>query len=62
MWWGFGLLAFGASLFTWIAVSLLAIQPMPVLPLLFQLILTVALFPGIAWILMQAQRLTLKRT
>lgn len=56
MWMGFGLVAAMASCITWIAVSVVGWHANPVLPLAFQLILTFALFPGVAWILMQTQR------
>jgi rod shape-determining protein MreD len=56
MWWGFGLVAAGASVVIWCAVSVLSWHVNPVLPLFFQFVLTLALFPTVAWLLMQVHR------
>jgi len=60
MWLTFALVALGAQLFAWILASALAglvIQPRPAL---FQVLMTIAVYPCLAWIFAQAQRSILR--
>ncbi|HEX9646634.1 MAG TPA: rod shape-determining protein MreD [Alphaproteobacteria bacterium] len=55
-WLGFAVIGTGAVALWWLAASALALRPMPISPSLFQAILTVALYPVIAWPLGTVQR------
>jgi rod shape-determining protein MreD len=60
MWLIFALVAFGAQLFAWMLASALAgmvIQPRPAM---FQVLMTIAVYPCLAWIFAQAQRSILR--
>ena len=48
-WFGFAMIGSGAVALSWLVASLLALEPMPVRPALFQAILTVGLYPVVAW-------------
>lgn len=59
-WWAFGLLAAGAIGMAWLLVSMLlgaAIDPMPVV---FQYLLTLGIFPALTWLLARTQMAFLK--
>lgn len=61
LWWSFMLVAAGVALMSWVLVALLVgtlIDPRPVIA---QYLLTLALFPGLTWVLVRAQRAFLKQ-
>jgi rod shape-determining protein MreD len=45
LWWGFGLVALGASMVIWTLSAALALAPLDPRPALFQAAMTTALFP-----------------
>ena len=56
MWWGFMLIALGTAAVTWVIVSALFGTVVNPLPALFQLLLTLALFPPFTWLFIRAQQ------
>ncbi|MGB8273741.1 MAG: rod shape-determining protein MreD [Alphaproteobacteria bacterium] len=56
MWWGFLLVAAGALSATWVMVSALRGAVIDPSPVLLELVMTLALFPFVTWILVRAQR------
>ena len=61
MWLGFAVVAPGAALMGWILASLYHGAIVGIVPALFQLLLTVALFPCVAWLLAAVQRVFLRQ-
>jgi rod shape-determining protein MreD len=61
LWWGFGLIALGNGVLRWWLSALLAHQPLPVSGGLFQILVTIALFPPLAGLLMIIHRFFLQR-
>jgi rod shape-determining protein MreD len=48
-WFGFALVGSGAVALSWLIASVLALAPMPLRPALFQGLLTIGLYPVVAW-------------
>lgn len=61
LWWAFGLIMLGAMAVQWLAFSLLNLYPFPVYAALFQMLLTLSLFPPFAWFFIRLHRLLLTR-
>ena len=59
LWCGFALLAPSALLLNWLAVSLLREAPLAPLPTVAGSLLTVLIFPLLAWLLVRTQRILL---
>ncbi|MEH6477753.1 MAG: rod shape-determining protein MreD [Sneathiella sp.] len=49
-WWGYLLVGTGIAILSWCFASLLSLTLIPVLPLLIQLLLTILVFPILAWV------------
>lgn len=58
-WWGFALVALAGTVLAWALVSLLNGTLIRLPTLVFGLFVTIAAFPMIAWLMLQAQRATL---
>lgn len=56
LWWGFAMVALGAAILSWFAVSALTFAVVPLRPLLLQAAVTVGLFPLLAWGFILIQR------
>ncbi|MGH6954372.1 MAG: rod shape-determining protein MreD [Alphaproteobacteria bacterium] len=56
MWWGFGLTAAGAVLASWFIASLLSDRMLPPGPALMHYLMTLAVFPAFAWVLLRMHR------
>jgi rod shape-determining protein MreD len=56
MWFGFGMVLTGATVLQWGAFSVLAGAALPFMPALFQALLTLAIFPAVAWLLLRVHR------
>lgn len=56
MWFGFALTVFSALTLRWLVHSALDAAPMPVPPVVFQGLMTLALFPVLAWIFVRVHR------
>jgi rod shape-determining protein MreD len=56
MWFGFALAALAVAIMQWSAFSLLNAQLMPFTAVLFQALLTLALFPAPAWLFIRVHR------
>lgn len=56
MWFGFVLVMMGVACIQWLAFSALNATLLPFGPALFEALLTVALFPPVAWILIRVHR------
>jgi rod shape-determining protein MreD len=61
MWWGFMLIAAGATAGTWLLVSGLSGAFLSPRPVVFQFLLTLALFPCLTWLFIRAQRVLLQQ-
>lgn len=59
-WWAFGLLTAGALGLTWLLVSLLNMRPVDPLPVIFEYLVTLSLFPPLTWALARTQLALLK--
>jgi rod shape-determining protein MreD len=59
-WWAFGLLTAGAIGLCWMLVSFLKGRPLDAAPVLFEYLMTVALFPLLTWALAKTQLAFLK--
>lgn len=59
VWLGFVLVAAGAALFSWILVSVLHLALIDPRALLYQYVLTIGIFPLVAWLLLRWQRAVL---
>ena len=55
IWWCFSLVALAAAILSWIIVCALNVTIMSPVPVLFQAVLTVGVFPFTAWLLARAQ-------
>lgn len=55
-WWGFMLVAAGAELALWILASLVAVHLIDPEPVVVQMLLTIALYPCVSWLLVRVQR------
>jgi rod shape-determining protein MreD len=51
LWWGFALIAPVAMVLTWLLASIYSGMFLPIGPVLLQAVVTVALFPAVAWVL-----------
>ena len=51
LWWGFAVIAPGAMLLTWLLASIYSGTFLAIGPVVLQAIVTVALFPAVAWLL-----------
>jgi len=51
LWWGFAVIAPAALMLTWLLASIYAGALLPIGPALLQAVITVALFPAVAWVL-----------
>lgn len=60
MWWGFMLVAAGAQALTWEFLSILNARMIYPAPLIFQYLLTLALFPCFTWLFIRAQQAFLR--
>jgi rod shape-determining protein MreD len=56
VWLGFVLVGVGASVVSWALISLLLHKGVAVWPVLFQLVLTLALYPFVSWLFIRIQR------
>ena len=56
LWFGFALTMFCASIGQWGVISIYGWQAQPVLPVFLQCLLTIAIFPLPAWVLIRIQR------
>lgn len=56
MWVGFALVMLGVACVQWLAFSSLNATVLPFKPALFQALLTMAMFPAVAWILIRVHR------
>ncbi|MBI1206325.1 MAG: rod shape-determining protein MreD [Azospirillum sp.] len=56
LWWGFTLIVLGAAVVRWTVISLLLGDVVPADAPLFQALLTLALFPVVAWLLIRVHR------
>lgn len=56
LWCGFAMAALVAAGLEWLAFGLALARPMPVPPVLFRALTTTALFPPLAWLLIQVHR------
>lgn len=61
VWWAFGLIAIGAALVKWLTAMMLALAALAIAPALFQWVLTIALFPFLAWLFARTQASVLER-
>ena len=62
LWWGFILVALGASLVTWTLTSLVFGAIVPPTPVVAQAVLTIILYPCLSWVLVRVQRAFLSKT
>lgn len=62
LWLGFALIAAGAMALSWVAVSVLSIALVEPRTVIFQYLLTLGLFPAVAWLLLTWQRAFLRPT
>ncbi|MBF0391925.1 MAG: rod shape-determining protein MreD [Alphaproteobacteria bacterium] len=60
-WWGFGMIAAGASTLAWMLVSLLIDGRIAFRAVLFEYLLTVSLYPVVAWVLARTQVMLLRQ-
>ncbi len=60
LWWGFLLIAPGAALIDWAVNAAMARVLIDPLPAVFRTLLTIAIFPALAWLLVHAQRAFLR--
>ena len=56
VWWGFMVVAICATALEWLLFSILVGTVMPIRPILFQSLMTMAVFPAVAWIFIQVHR------
>ncbi len=56
LWWGLIMTALLAAALEWLCFSIMNTQLMPVEPVLFRALLTAAVFPLIAWLLIKVHR------
>ncbi len=61
LWLGFSLIAAGAAVINWLAISILSVTLVEPRTVFFQYLLTIGCFPAIAWVFMRWQRAFLKR-
>jgi len=61
LWLGFALIAAGALAISWAAISILNLAVVEPRTAIFQYVLTLGLFPGVAWMFMRWQRAFLKQ-
>lgn len=62
LWWGFALVAFGAAVLAWLVFSILSFSIRPMSTVLFQSVMTTALFPVLAWLFIRIHRVFLQRS
>jgi rod shape-determining protein MreD len=60
-WWGFAMTAAGAALVEWVMSSVIMVTLLPAQALLFQYMMTVAVYPLLAWAFVRAQLALLRR-
>jgi len=60
-WWGFAMIAAGAELVEWIMNSMIMVTVLPVQALLFQYLMTLTVYPLLAWAFVRAQLALLRR-
>ncbi|HYD66781.1 rod shape-determining protein MreD [Azospirillum sp.] len=56
MWFGFALIVFGAAVMEWMVFSVLNTALLPFRSMLFQALLTLALFPAFTWLFVRVHR------
>lgn len=56
MWVGFAMVMLGAACIQWLAFSVLNATALPFNPALFQALMTIAMFPLVAWLLIRVHR------
>lgn len=56
LWWGFGLVALGAVVLQWVVQCLLQLSFLPVVGQIFRSLVTITLFPPLAWCLIKVHR------
>ncbi len=56
LWLGFSLIAAGAAVINWLAISILSVTLVEPRTVFFQYLLTLGFFPAIAWVFMRWQR------
>lgn len=61
-WWAFGLLAAGAVGLAWLLTTVLIGRPVDPLPVMFEYMVTLSLFPPLTWALARTQMALLKDT
>lgn len=60
LWFGFSIVAAGASVMSWIAVSVLNVALVEPKTVIFQYLMTLGFFPAIAWLFLRWQRAFLR--
>jgi len=61
LWLGFALIAAGAMVLSWVVVSVLSVTLVEPRTVIFQYLLTLGLFPAVAWLLLLWQRAFLRQ-
>ncbi len=56
LWWGFALIALAVAVVQWVACVAVYWAILPAAPVLFQALLTIALFPWFAWLFIRVHR------
>lgn len=56
LWFGFAMIMLGAAVVQWLAFSVLNATLLPFVTALFQALLTMAMFPAVAWLLIRVHR------
>lgn len=60
VWWAFGLVAFGAQILVWLLVMIMYAALINPLPGVFQLMLTVAVYPFVTWLFARTHHAVLR--
>lgn len=61
-WWGFALTAAGSTIVEWLLTSLVMVKILPVRAAAFQYLMTLSIYPLLAWAFVRAQVTVLRRT
>ncbi|HYE00299.1 MAG TPA: rod shape-determining protein MreD [Alphaproteobacteria bacterium] len=56
LWWGFGVVAVAVAMAQWAMMAMVTGTAVPFAPIAVRIVLTVALFPALAWFLSRVQR------
>ena len=60
-WWGFAMTAAGAAVVEWLMNSIIMVTLLPVQAVVFQYLMTVSIYPLLAWAFVRAQLTLLRR-